>query len=129
MNGRYLLDTNIVIALFGKDQNVIKNLKKVNELFILGIVLGELYYGAFKSRKVKENLARIDEFAATSAIIGCDADTSRYYGQIKNAIRLKGHPIPENDLWIAAIAVEHDFFLVTRDRHFEFVENLKRVMW
>lgn len=129
MNGKYLLDTNIVIALFANDKNVIKNLKNVNELFIPGVVLGELYFGACKSGRVRENLARIDEFAANSIVLGCDTETSRYYGKIKNAIQTKGHPIPENDIWIAAIAIQHNLILISRDKHFEIVENLRLERW
>lgn len=56
MNGRYLLDTNIVIALFADDQAVKDNLERVDEAFVSNIVLGELYYGARNSTKVDENI-------------------------------------------------------------------------
>ena len=64
MNGKYLLDTNIVIAIFANDINVIKNLTNVNEFFIPSIVFGELYFGACKSEHVRDNLKRVDELAA-----------------------------------------------------------------
>lgn len=64
MNGRLLLDTNIVIALFAEDNSVQEHLAKADEVFIPSIVLGELYYGARKSTHAEANLARIDEFAA-----------------------------------------------------------------
>jgi tRNA(fMet)-specific endonuclease VapC len=129
MNGKYLLDTNIVIALFADDTVVKDNLAKADEVFVPGIAIGELCFGARQSGRVKENLERIDEFVANSVVLGCDAETARRYGEIKNALRIKGHPIPENDIWIAAIARQHDLTLTTRDTHFSEIENLKVTTW
>ncbi len=128
MNGKRLLDTNIVIALFAGDPAVVDLLKDTEEVFIPSIFIGELYYGAHKSSRVKDNLARIDDFSVSNVILSCDAETARWYGEIKNRLRQSGRPIPENDLWIAAIAFQYDLTLVTRDAHFGRVENLTRVV-
>jgi tRNA(fMet)-specific endonuclease VapC len=125
MNGKYLLDTNIIIALFADDSAVKDNLAKADEVFVPSIAVGELCFGARKSARVEENLKRIEEFVVNSAVLGCDAETARRYGQIKNALRIKGHPIPENDIWIAAIALQHDLTLMTRDAHFGEIEGLR----
>src|SRR5947208_11270454 len=101
MTGRFLLDTNIVIALFAKEAVVQANLANAAEVFIPSIVLGELYYGANKSLLVAENIAKIDEFATNNSILNCDIGTAQEYGRIKNHLRGKGRPIPENDIWIA----------------------------
>jgi tRNA(fMet)-specific endonuclease VapC len=129
MSGRYLLDTNIIIALFADDTAVKGNLAGAEEAFVPSIAMGEMCYGARKSVRVQENLTRIDEFAASTVVLGCDTDTARRYGEIKNALRMKGRPIPENDIWIAAIALQHDLTLVTRDEHFNEIESLKVVAW
>ena len=129
MNGKFLLDTNIVIALFAGDMSIQKRLAQVEEVFVPSIVIGELYFGAYKSKRIAENLARIEEFAVSSSVLGCGADTAREYGLIKNGLREKGLPIPENDIWIAAIAQQHDLVLVTRDEHFNKVEGLEREIW
>jgi len=68
MNGRYLLDTNIVIALWASDATVTHELAGAGEVFVPVIVLGELYYGARKSAWLAANIARIDDFAARSSI-------------------------------------------------------------
>lgn len=81
MNGRYLLDTNIVIALFAQDRSTQDHLYHAEEVLIPSIVLGELYYGALKSARVETNRARIDEFASSSVIVGCDWGTAQIYGQ------------------------------------------------
>lgn len=129
MSGKSLLDTNIVIGLFAQDSVVKERLSETEEVFIPSIVLGELYFGALKSERAIENLSRIDDFAIDSVVLGCDAETARYYGEIKNALREKGQPIPENDIWIAAIALQHDLVLITRDAHFEKVDDLKTTAW
>ncbi|RMG08906.1 MAG: type II toxin-antitoxin system VapC family toxin [Cyanobacteria bacterium J055] len=129
MSGRYLLDTNIIIALFADEAIVKNNLAQASEVFIPSFAIGELCYGARKSGRVRENLARIDELVASSAILECDAETARQYGEVKNKLRLKGRPLPENDIWIAALALQHDLILVTRDAHFQEVENLPIVVW
>lgn len=129
MSGRYLLDTNIVIALFANDPAVTDHLAESDEVFIPSIIVGELYYGAHKSNRVKENLARIDELVATSVVLPCDIETARWYGDVKNKLRQKGRPIPENDIWIAAIALQHNLILVSRDQHFNAVDILEIQMW
>ena len=129
MNGRYLLDTNIVIALFASEAAVQTSLANVSEVFISSIVVGELYYGARKSERTIENLERIDQFVASSVVLGCEIATAHYYGQVKNQLRLKGRPLPENDIWIAALALQHKLLLVTRDAHFQNVENLQSIAW
>ena len=98
MNGKYLLDTNIIIALFAKDSIVLRELAKASEVFVLAIALGELFYGAAKSNQAAANNARIEEFAAEAAVLASDASTAREYGRIKNDLRGKGRPIPENDI-------------------------------
>jgi tRNA(fMet)-specific endonuclease VapC len=86
-------------------------------------------YGARKSAKAGANLARIDEFAAAVQILSNDAVTARLYGEIRDRLRLKGRPIPENDIWIAATAVQHGLPLATRDDHFKEVEGLAIENW
>ena len=129
MNGKYLLDTNIVIALFANDANVQTKLGQAREVLIPSIVFGELYYGARKSGRVEANVQRVDELLASSAVLDCDGETSQHYAVIKNDLRLKGKPIPENDIWIAALALQYNLVLVTRDAHFQEVQNLVTESW
>ena len=114
MSGRCLLDTNIVIALLADEASVKSRLAQAEEVFVSSIAIGELFFGARKSTRPDVNLARIDEFAAVSVVLGCETETARRYGDLKNTLRLKGRPLPENDIWIAAIALQHDLTLITR---------------
>lgn len=129
MNGRVLLDTNIVIALFAGEAAIVNRLRTVDEVLLPSIVLGELYYGARKSGRPADNIRRLDEFAASSAIVSCNGAVARRYGEIKDVLRQAGRPIPENDIWIAAIAVEHQVPLISRDAHFDLVQGLQVSAW
>ena len=129
MIGSYLLDTNIVIALFANDSDVLQQLSTAPKTFIPSIVLGELYYGANKSAHSKSNIIHIDNFALKSAVLGCDTDTARHYGHIKDHLRAKGNPIPENDIWIAALAKQYGLTLVSRDQHFSAIKEIKVEQW
>jgi tRNA(fMet)-specific endonuclease VapC len=129
MSGRFLLDTNIVIALLEGEAAVQDQLSQADEVFVSSIALGELYFGAGKSGRPQANRARVDEFARDSVVMGCDTDIARRYGEVKNALRLRGRPIPENDIWIAAVALQHGLTLVTRDEHFNKVDGLAVEVW
>ncbi|RME75128.1 MAG: type II toxin-antitoxin system VapC family toxin [Chloroflexi bacterium] len=129
MSGKYLLDTSVIIALFADDAAVKDSLEKADEIFIPCIAIGELYYGAWKSARIRENVARIDEFVAANVVLECNSGTARRYGEIKNALREKGRPIPENDIWIAGIALQHDLTVATRDTHFSEITDLKVATW
>lgn len=129
MSGNYLLDTNIIIALFASEISVLNNLVQADQVFIPSIAVGELYFGAKKSARSEKNLEQIEKFIKNVKVIGCDSDTARQYGDVKNKLRIKGRPLPENDVWIAALALQYGLSLVTRDAHFQQVENLQTVLW
>ncbi len=129
MNGRFLLDTNVVIAFFTGEAKVRNRLAKAEEIFLPSVAVGELYYGARKSGNPDENVGRIDELVRTNVVLACDSETARQYGEVKNVLRIKGRPLPENDIWIAALARQHDLTLVTRDAHFKEIEDLSMAAW
>jgi tRNA(fMet)-specific endonuclease VapC len=118
-----------VIALFAGEQPVRERLAECAEVFLSSTVLGELYYGARKSSHATANLGRIEELAAAVTILPCDAITARLYGEIKASLRSKGRPIPENDIWIAAVAEQYGLSLATRDEHFNNVAGLAAERW
>ena len=118
-----------MIAIFANDEAVQKSLAQVNEVFVPIIVLGELYYGAHKSAHVEENIAHINDFAASSSVLVCNTMTSQWYGRIKNSLRMKGRALPENDIWIAAIARQYGLTLISRDSHFKEVDDLLIEVW
>ncbi len=129
MAGSLLLDTNVVVALLSGDPKVPDSLAQSELTFLPCVVLGELYYGACKSKQKEANLAKIEALAAKSAVLPIDAVTAWHFGQIKSALRTKGRPIPENDIWIAAMANQYGLTLLTRDQHFKEVEGIELRSW
>lgn len=128
-NGKYLLDTNIVIAMFANEVNIEVERQNTGRVFLPSPVIGELYYGARNSDRPIENIARINRLTERIPNISCNLETARWYGIIKNQLRRKGHLIPDNDIWIAAIALQRELILVTRDAHFNEVESLHLEKW
>lgn len=129
MNGRYLLDTSIVVAFPRGDLAVSERVAEAEEVFINTIVLGELYFGARLSARAKENVAQVDSFATAARVIVCDRGTADRYADLKLRLRAKGRPLPENDIWIAATAQQHDLILISRDGHFEELDELTLATW
>jgi tRNA(fMet)-specific endonuclease VapC len=72
---------------------------------------------------MERNIEKIDEFVANSTILSCDAYTAKIYGKIKGDLKKKGKPIPENDIWIAALADQYGLLLVTKDSHFKNIDD------
>lgn len=129
MNGSVLLDTNVVIALFAGEAEVRDQLERTDSVFVPAVVVGELFYGARRSGRVEDNLARVEQFVAVASVLNCDTETARHYSQIKDELRTKGRPIPENDIWIGAIARQYSLTLISRDAHFAQVDDLISVTW
>nr|VFJ47583.1 MAG: tRNA(fMet)-specific endonuclease VapC [Candidatus Kentron sp. FM]VFK07581.1 MAG: tRNA(fMet)-specific endonuclease VapC [Candidatus Kentron sp. FM] len=94
MSGKYLLDTNIVIALFANDSAIVGKIGESENIFIPAVVIGELFYGAKKSAGPERNSERIERFASDNVILSCNEQVAEIYGKIKNGLRKKGRPIP-----------------------------------
>ncbi len=115
---RLVFDSNIVIKILNNDLEIISKFNQFKEYFITSISLGELYFGAAKSIRASENTKTIDLLSANSRILNADAKSAKEYGIIKSELKKRGNPVPENDLWIAAICRANDCTLATLDIHF-----------
>jgi tRNA(fMet)-specific endonuclease VapC len=124
MNGRYLLDTNIVIAYLTGDESIGPP-GAADQFFVSSTVVGELFYGAMNSQRVDENTIRLLEFVSDTTSIPCDNETAKVYGELKTLLRKLGRPIPDNDIWIAAVAIQHSLTLLSRDEHFSNIDSLR----
>jgi tRNA(fMet)-specific endonuclease VapC len=124
LSSRLLLDTNAVIALFRAEPSAMSKLRGANEVFLPSIVLGELLYGALRSDRREENAVRCRRFAAANAVLPCDEQTAEEYALIEAGLRRRGTPIPCNDVWISALALQHGLAVLTRDEHFDRVADL-----
>ncbi len=129
MSGRFLLDTNAAISYGAKEMSIVKIIDDADEVFIPSIVLGELFYGAENSGRVEANRREVETLALSGAVLDCDIGTAREYGRIRRQQHVKGRFIPQNDSWIAAIALQHKLTLLTKDAHFNDVDGLSLQGW
>ncbi len=124
-----VLDTNIIIALFRQEESVLEPIRQGAIIHVPIIVIGELYFGAAKSQRKKENRQRIEQLTEQVTLLYCLDETPKYYAQIKQELQQKGRPIPENDIWISALAQEYGLPLVSRDGHFSYIDDLSLIQW
>ena len=90
-------------------------------------VVGEARFGALNSNRPQANLKQLDEFVARCRVLAADAITAMVYADIRFALKNAGTPIPENDIWIAAICVQHEMTLATADKHFLSVKGISLI--
>lgn len=116
MSGRYLPDTNVAIRVLNQEVDLEARRGSGLEAFLCLTVAGELLFGAAKSRQSEANRARVDRLIELCPLVPQDLGTAHRYGTLKAELRKKGRPIPENDLWIAACALQHELVVATLDR-------------
>ena len=118
------LDTTIAIRVGNHDSDVIAWLRGFPQVFLPVVALAELRFGAENSGRPDENLATVEEIAARCPILIADEAVAREWASLKAHLRRTSTPIPDNDLWIAAICRVNDLPVATFDRHFASVPNL-----
>ena len=122
-----LLDTNAYAAFMLGVQEVVEVIAHADRLFLSSVVLGELL-GAFAAgTREPKNRAELARFMNSPRveILPVTSNTADSYALIYVGLRRKGQPIPTNDLWIAASALEHSAALLTRDAHFAQIDGLR----
>ena len=124
-----LLDTCVVVKHFRDATAVANKLAGYEYLYLPQHALGELYYGAYRSARPEKHLAQIERFLAAVDVLNPDEETSRLYGQIATALAVAGTPIPQNDIWIAAMALQTGLPLATCDDHFARITGLTVFHW
>jgi tRNA(fMet)-specific endonuclease VapC len=127
--GSVLLDTNVVVAHLRTDPDLTARLRATPALYLPWVVLGELHYGALRAQRREAQLALIRDFLQTTTLLMPDQSTSETYGQVKAELAETGRLIPDNDIWIAAMARQFDLPLVTGDAHFAAVPRLTTLAW
>lgn len=128
-NGDVLLDTSVVIAYFKGDASVGTQVRASSSLYLPQPALGELYCGAHLSQNPGKHLAQIRTFLGAVGLLSPGLGTAEQYGRLRAQLARAGTPIPENDIWIAALALEHQLPLATRDVHFDFIAELPVLKW
>jgi len=127
-NKRVVLDTNIVIDVLKGDLITVKFLQTFHTIYLPVTVCGELLYGLFNSPRRSKQEKRLRAFINSCKILSCNQLIAEEYGAIKLKLKKKGKPIPENDIWIAAISNVNNVPLFTRDAHFNYVDDLSKIM-
>lgn len=128
---KLVLDTNIYVD-FGQGRQEVVDLiaTRSTEILLPVIVLGELFYGFQRGSKSKENEARFRHFVTSLgvSIIDVDEEVARKYSLVYSALSARGTPIPINDVWIAACCMSVGGTLLTRDRHFDQIEQIDKII-
>lgn len=124
-----ILDTNAVSAWCDDDAALLAVLPTDRPLFIPAIVLGEYRFGIKVTRDRKIREAWLEDVESAVTVLDVNSETARHYADVREQLRKARTPIPENDLWIAALARQHELAVITRDGHFENVADLRRVGW
>lgn len=123
-----MIDTNILIECFQRNRNISEAISQFDRILVCPAVLGEFKAGldvnTRSGKKVKELL---DEFLDDPAVVFVPFtdETADYYARIFKTLKANGTPIPTNDIWIAASAIEHGASVFASDEHFSYVPMLK----
>ena len=123
---RVALDTSAYSALMRGHRDVAALVRRAEAVLLPAVVAGELLYGFRYGSRFEENAARLEAFLETPSVnlLAVTFVTADRFGRIATALREKGTPIPTNDIWIAAQAMEAGADLVSSDAHFGLVEGL-----
>ena len=123
-----LLDTNCYSAYLTGDERVLNVLVEAESVYMSIFVLGELFAGFRGGSKMQQNLDYLKRFLAkkTVKILDATMETAEIFGDLKEKLKKNGSPIPINDVWIAAHALETSSVLITYDAHFQNITGLRR---
>lgn len=127
--GSVLLETSVVIPHLRGDKVLSARLTQVASIHVPWVVLGELLFGAQRAVRPQEALAQVRSFLRTVVFLLPDEGTAESYGLLKAELAHTGKPIPDNDLWISAVALQWDLPVATRDAHSAQVPRLQTLAW
>ena len=121
-----ILDTNAYAAFKRGAADAIEVLRHVHRIGVNSIVLGELLSGFAVGAREEENRRELDQFLASERVerLAIDMETAVRYASVYRELRRRGRPIPTNDMWIAATALQHGFAVFSYDAHFHEVRGL-----
>lgn len=124
-----ILDTNALSAFVHGDEAVGDILRRESRAALPVIVLGEFRYGIAMSRHRSDYEGWLEKHLAAFDILTVTEDTAIVYAALRVALKKAGQPIPANDAWIAALALEHRLAVLSRDEHFDLVRGVRRRGW
>ena len=115
-----LLDTSAYSALHRGHQEILNVMRRSETVAVPAVVLGELYSGFRAGTRWAENSEQLTRFLNKPSVrvLNVTEETALRYAEVDVYLRKKGRPIPRNDVWIAAVAIEYGLQLLTLDEHF-----------
>jgi tRNA(fMet)-specific endonuclease VapC len=121
-----LIDTNAYSAFKQGKQEAVEVIQSATRLAFNSTVLGELLAGFALGTREDKNRGELRQFLASARvhILTVDEDTAAHYASVYRNLRNKGQPVPTNDMWIAASALQYGYALFSYDRHFQAVDGL-----
>lgn len=122
-----LFDTNSYSLYVKGDRRLRKLVSESNNIYLSAITIGELYAGFYRGNKFELNERIFSKFVSNShvKVVNVSARIAKTYGKIYFDLKKKGTPLPINDVWIAACAIETDSTLITYDKHFLKIPGVK----
>ena len=128
--GVYVLDSSVFIRSLRGDTVMAARIAAASQVYVPSTVLGELYYGAYSSpTRPAAAAADVETIEKTVAVLTPDAMTARNYARVKLDLKRRGLTMPDNDLWIARIAIQYNVTLAARDAHFDWISGLRIEQW
>ena len=124
-----ILDTNAVSALLSGDADLAHVLEPSERHHLPVIVIGEYRYALDRSRHRETLSAFLETLIRESLVLRVNVATTVHYASVRNKLREQGRPIPENDVWIAALARQHNQPIVSRDEHLDAIAGTERLAW
>ena len=124
-----ILDTNALSAWADGQPEIKPVLISATKLVVPAVVLGEFDFGIRQSRHYRHYTGWLERSLRHVEIAAVDEETAKLYGQIRLELKKAGTPIPLNDAWIAAAALQFQFPVLSRDAHFDAVASITRVPW
>jgi tRNA(fMet)-specific endonuclease VapC len=123
---KILLDTNAYVALMRGDTKTARRVRHAERVFLSAIVAGELLFGFRNGSRFEKNMGDLQAFLENAYVefLAVSLTTADRFGRIAASLRQKRTPLPTNDIWIAAHAIESGAELLSFDRHFEAIEGL-----
>ncbi len=121
-----IVDTNAYASFKRADPSIIEVVQHAEIIGITPIVIGELLAGFDGGNRATQNRVELQKFLESSRVkvYNITIDTGHFFSEIYCSLKVKGKPIPTNDMWIAALAIEHGCVVCTSDKHFSFIEGL-----
>src|SRR3990172_1954052 len=117
---RIMVDTSAYAAFLKGNPEINQSLQQADEIFLNPIILGELIAGFLMGKHERENRTILQDFLSSARvkILEIEEETSERYAAIISHLRRTGPPLPTNDLWIAASAMQHGLKVLTTDKHY-----------